>query len=196
MKTLKLLSFLLIGVIAFTSCKNNMSLTKRHYTKGYYFHKNKSVEQPEFNEGVASKHSKKTENASPIEIVQVKPTQITTAQTNNPIAEHNFTASASKKNSHTNTNKKINTTAVKSLNQTKKELQQNSKQTKKLAAKGDANLVLMVILAIFPVLCLIAVYLHDGGITKNFWIDLILHITFIGMIIYALLVVLDVVDFA
>ena len=105
MKTLKLLSLLLIGAIAFTSCKNNMSLTKRHYTKGYYFHKNKSVEQPEFKEGVASKHSKKTENASPIEIVQVKPTQITTAQTNNPIAEQNFTASASKKISHTNTNK-------------------------------------------------------------------------------------------
>jgi uncharacterized membrane protein YqaE (UPF0057 family) len=196
MKTLKLLSLLLIGAIAFTSCKNNMSLTKRHYTKGYYFHKNKSVEQPEFKEGVASNNSKKTGKASPIEILQVEPTQSTTAQTSNAIANQNFTASTSKKISHTNSNKKNNTTEVKSLNQTKKELQQNSKQPKKSAAKGDANLVLMVILAIFPILCLIAVYLHDGGITKNFWIDLILHITFIGMIIYALLVVLDVVDFA
>jgi len=196
MKTLKLLSLLLIGAIAFTSCKNNMSLTKRHYTKGYYFHKNKSVDQPEVKEGIASASTKKAEKASPMEILQVKPMQSIVKEIKTSEQKQTLTASASMQTSHSNITKKNTVTEAKSLNQTKKELQRSSKATKAMKKGGDANLVLMIILSLFPFLCLIAVYLHDGGITKNFWIDLILHLTFVGMIIYALLVVLDIIDFA
>ncbi len=59
---------------------------------------------------------------------------------------------------------------------------------------NDGPLLLLVILALFPILCLIAVYLHDDGITTNFWIDLVLHLTVFGAVIYALLVVLDIID--
>ena len=52
--------------------------------------------------------------------------------------------------------------------------------------------ILYVILALFPILCLISIYLYQGQqISLDFWIDLLLHITVIGEVIYALLVVLD-----
>jgi len=196
MKTLKLLSLLLIGALAFTSCKNNMSLTKRHYTKGYYFHKNKSLDQAAVKEGIASTPSKKAKKVSPMDIVQVKTTQTVTAEAKNNTSEIVLTASASKQASQVKVTKKNTASEAKSLNQTKKDLQRSSKSIAKAKKGGDANLVVMVILSLFPFLCLIAVYMHDGGVTKNFWIDLILHLTFVGMIIYALLVVLDVIDFA
>lgn len=60
----------------------------------------------------------------------------------------------------------------------------------------DANTILLVILSLFPILCLIAVYLKDGGITLNFWVDLLLHLTVIGAMIFAILVVLDIVNLA
>jgi hypothetical protein len=70
-----------------------------------------------------------------------------------------------------------------------------SKKESKLVLKkdgGDISIV-EVILSLFPILCLIAIYLHDGKkITMNFWVDLLLHLTFIGEIIYALLVVLNI----
>ena len=70
----------------------------------------------------------------------------------------------------------------------------DKKQTHKLS---DNDKLIQVILALFPVLCLIAIYLHDGKkITINFIIDLILHITFIGEILFALLVVLDIINLA
>lgn len=61
---------------------------------------------------------------------------------------------------------------------------------------GDVNII-HVILALFPILCLIGIYLHQGeNITNDFWLDLVLHLTVIGEIIYALLVVLDIVTIA
>jgi hypothetical protein len=63
----------------------------------------------------------------------------------------------------------------------------------KSAKKGDTNLIVLVILSLFPILALIAVYLHDGDITLNFWIDLILHFILLYWL-FALLVVLDVID--
>jgi len=61
---------------------------------------------------------------------------------------------------------------------------------------GDTNTLVLVILSLFPILCLIAVYLKDGGITLNFWVDLLLHLTVIGAMIFAILVVLDIVSLA
>ncbi len=69
--------------------------------------------------------------------------------------------------------------------------QNHSNSTKKT---NETSLIVLVILSLFPILCLIAVYLHDDGVTTNFWIDLLLHLTFAGEIIYALLVVLDIID--
>ncbi len=58
-------------------------------------------------------------------------------------------------------------------------------------------LIVEIIFCFIPILSLIAMYLKDGkSITLNFWVDLILYITFIGWIIFGLLVVLDVVNLA
>lgn len=71
------------------------------------------------------------------------------------------------------------------------------KDKKQTYKPSDNDKIIQIILALFPVLCLIAIYLHDGKkITINFIIDLILHITFIGEIIFALLVVLDIINLA
>jgi uncharacterized membrane protein YqaE (UPF0057 family) len=63
--------------------------------------------------------------------------------------------------------------------------------------KSDGNLILMVILCLFPFINLIAIYMHDSGVTTNFWITLLLDVLFfLPGIIFALLVVLDVVNLA
>lgn len=59
---------------------------------------------------------------------------------------------------------------------------------------NDGFNILYLILALFPILCLIAVFLYDGGVTTNFWVDLILHLTVIGAMIFAVLVVLGIVS--
>ena len=60
------------------------------------------------------------------------------------------------------------------------------------AADPDTNQILLVILAIF--LPPLAVYLHENEINNKFWISLVLTILFwVPGVIYALLVVLDVV---
>jgi len=87
----------------------------------------------------------------------------------------------------------------------------NAKQAKKLqkivnkltqsnqtsAAGGGTStgmLILYIILCLFPFINLIPVYLHDGkSVTMNFWVTLILDLLILG-IIFALLVVLDVVN--
>ena len=71
------------------------------------------------------------------------------------------------------------------------------KKESKSSSDSDSQLILLVILSIFPFLALLAMYLKDGKqITLNFWVDLILHLTFIGYIIFALLVVFDIVNLA
>lgn len=64
--------------------------------------------------------------------------------------------------------------------------------------KSNDDKIIQVILALFPILCLIAVYLHDGKkATTNFWVDLILHLLFLlPAVIFALLVVLDIINLA
>ena len=199
MKTGKLISFVIISAVLFSSCKNNMQLTKRHYTKGYYFHKNKSIEQAEVKEGLASTTSKQIPPA-PTEMLNLKANPSNKqVETNENKTSKTVVASSAKKAIHASKPaKQAASQEEKSLNNVKKELQAQSKtQSKKTASSGDKDLIVQIILSLFPILCLIAVYLHDGkGITLNFWIDLILHITVFGECIFAILVVLDIINLA
>jgi hypothetical protein len=68
---------------------------------------------------------------------------------------------------------------------------------KKTQAKPtfDTELLILVILSLFPILALVAIFIKEGKvITTNFWVDLVLHFTLIGYIIFALLVVLDIIN--
>ncbi len=72
---------------------------------------------------------------------------------------------------------------------------ENTSNTQKKGS-ADTNLIILVILSLFPILALIAIYLKDGKkITLNFWVDLLLHFLFLYWL-FALLVVLDVFSLA
>jgi len=179
MKTTKLLFLLLIGALAFTSCKNNMSLTKRHYTKGYHFHKTKSIDQPEAKEGIASIPSKKAIKVNPIEIVEVKPAAINAPKAESKSATLNNPLTASTAKTTAPSNKKQIKTENKSLNETKHQLQSESKPAKQSANKGGGDnsslkLVLCVILAI--IICPLGMYIWNKKTDIWFIVDLVLFL--------------------
>jgi hypothetical protein len=72
------------------------------------------------------------------------------------------------------------------------------KKAKSSSSEDISNeTILLIILSLFPILALIAMYLKDGKkITNNFWIDLVLHLTIVGYAVFAVLVVLDVINLA
>ncbi len=195
-----LITIIAAVAIAFSSCtssKNGVVL-KRKYSKGFYVsnhHKANDVKKI-----VTSKtESEKSETVSSIAIalpntttnLDVKPTSIS----QNNVAE----SKALKQLKHNtilvdakNDVAAITKTVIKKATNVIK-----IEKNKTAASGGDSNLILLVILSIFPFLALLAMYLKDGKkITLNFWVDLILHLTFIGYIIFALLVVFDVVNLA
>jgi hypothetical protein len=72
----------------------------------------------------------------------------------------------------------------------------NKKATKKSSKEIDNLTILLIILSLFPILALIAIFIKDGkSITLNFWVDLLLHFIFLYWL-FALLVVLDVINLA
>lgn len=181
MKTIKLLGLFAVGVLAFSSCKNNMSLTKRHYTKGYYFHKSKAVDQPEASEGIASKKDLKTKEViNPIEKIEVKSNDI--IHTNNSVVKKEATTNeyiASTSKSLAQTSKKTKSPESESLNETKQQLKAQSKPTKQASERGGGDsstvkLILCVILAIFiPPL---GMYIWNKKTDTWFIVDLILFL--------------------
>jgi hypothetical protein len=190
----KFIAFVAIAGLAFSACNGRYTVAKRKYTKGFYVSKSsggstkssetiapvKTTLPEEKIETVVVPKAVSQEKAVPVEITAVRPlAKPAMENASNTKAGHQPVASASKSNYAPAA--EIKPVAI------------NAASAQK-AKKGDTNIVLLVILSLFPILCLIAVYLHDGGITLNFWIDLLLHLTFIGEIIFALLVVLDIVD--
>lgn len=190
-----------IASIALSSCSSKLTVVKRKYTKGFYVstgHKSntpKSIHEP-INSGSSIIDEKETVMVSPsknneeintspeLSIVHVN----TSEQKNNFVTKtvtnyQNTTASIENKTV-------IETHMFKSLN---KSAINHSAKAKK---GGDDNLVLLVILSLFPILALIAIYLKDGkSITMNFWVDLLLHFIALWWL-FALLVVLDVFSLA
>lgn len=71
-----------------------------------------------------------------------------------------------------------------------------ARNTQRTGDSSKVELLIMVILCLFPFINLIPVYLHDKGVTLNFWLTLILDFTLIGGVIFALLVILDIVNLA
>ncbi len=193
----------LAAIIILSSCGNKFSLVKRKYTKGYYVSGTKSRHTTAKNTAIA-KHPVKqqlpaTEKVSkpPVETVYnrvenepvfVKPNvtdeTITLKEKKQP--EKAVTAFASTRPG--NHFSKKTTLALKPLVLL-------GVTNASSANDDDAMFIVLVILCFFWWLNLISVYIHDGKkVTTNFWVTLLLNFTFIGGIIFALLVVLDVVD--
>jgi hypothetical protein len=190
----------LIAIIFLSSCADKFSLTKRKYTKGYYFAssknnsstKNQSEHKNLTVKNLAIKNSdltvKPISNPEIISTTNNAPILVTNSQTKvNPTkhVELNVTASANSINN-------ITTKAVIKPVANKNENNLNAQKK----GSADTNLIILVILSLFPILALIAIYLKDGKtITMNFWIDLLLHFIFLYWL-FALLVVLDVFSLA
>lgn len=197
-KSMKI-SFLILvaAIVFFSACSSKFNLTKRKYTKGYYFSisNNVSSNKMEEKEIPVSNCSHKKDvvlNKNETSINDLKKS----FELNKPILNHFEVNSNHQLNisnfalvSANHTNIKITRLPVKHLSNINPKKQNKNNQT------TDTDLVVQIILSLFPIICLIAVYLHDNKtITLNFFVDLLLHLTFIGAIVFALLVVLDIVD--
>lgn len=193
----KIIALLAIVGIIFSSCNGKYIIAKRKYNKGFYVSKSGSNStKPAVAQLKAVKVNAPAEKIETVVIAksEEKKIEITPLKT---IAAKSIDQAPSSKTS--SKNPALASTSKNSLSTSKevKPIKVNSKKTtSSQERKGDSNLVVMIILALFPILCLIAVYMHDSGITLNFWIDLLLHLTIIGEVIFALLVVLDVIDLA
>jgi len=190
----KLLPFLALAVLI-SSCGNKMTLLKRHYTKGYYIHNSKHNENVAVNK---RGDKEKAEKMQPTVTAFVNESQKPEVQASLTVKE---VEAGKAKTYQQQLNKHIvaqrgsvtgQAYATKSNVALAKEVK---KADKKNTTGGEGNIIVLVILSLFPLLCLIAMYIHDGHkVTTNFWVDLILHITIIGYAIFALLVVFDIVD--
>ena len=210
--TLQLLA--LITILTITSCGVKDVVMKRKYNKGYYVDINNNKQKAKKNniadQSTSTISTDTEEEKFKVEIAEQEPAQTTDAditasadkaqpyiKTKTPI---DFSAKKSKKNTTVKTETENNTVVVKENFKTKlvKKIVGKKVKSTENSKSTSANTLLLVILAIFPILCLIAVYIKDGNaITTNFWICLLLHILFVvPAMIFAVLRVLDLINLA
>jgi hypothetical protein len=188
------------ATLLLSACSSNFGLMKRRYTKGYYVSSARHHQ--------AEKHAVETRKAQ----AKQQPEEVETIVVSSPAEILNQAPVAARKQaiaSPAASSKKAARAAIATIKKEKKadaastlQLMQKPdsyravKQEKNLekASDADTKLIIMVILSLFPFINLIAIYMHDNDITLNFWITLLLDFTFIGGIIFSLLVVLDIVD--
>jgi hypothetical protein len=196
----KLITIISVVAIVFASCtssKNGVVL-KRKYNKGFYVsthHKSSDVKNTE-SARASSVDLMKTNSIIAIEL----PKQSTDLEiTATPISENVNEVNSVKEIKHNSilVDSKSDLASIKTPLLKKAAHVLNVEKSSSAKGGSDSQLILLVILSLFPFLALLAMYLKDGKqITLNFWVDLILHLTFIGYLIFALLVVLDIINLA
>ena len=186
----KIIAFITIITVVLSSCSNlkNTVVLKRKYSKGFYVAHQQSKPQGSTTQknNQAIVHCEKLEPLQEIisqdcekNDLRKMPMQQFAEMKHNTIFSHSnhVLASATHKSIVLKHNQLVT--------------------TKNIAAKPtfDTELLILVILSLFPFLALIAIFMKDGNnITTNFWVDLVLHFTVIGYIIFALLVVFDIIN--
>lgn len=197
-----LFTCLFIVALVGSSCSSKIGIAKRKYGKGYYVSVSHKPKSP-----VASSHTQKPavrlQNEAVATVIVPAPVKTEQNQVSKEVAAPNV-LKHSAQNALNNTNqrepKALTANAGKSYSNASKlniKTLQNLSVISKSNKADDTNTILLVILCLFWFLNLIAVYLHQGKkITNDFWITLILDITFILGVIYSILVVLDVLSFA
>lgn len=209
MKNLIVIIALAAFVLSSCSGSKNALVMKRKYTKGYFV------------DAKTKKHGTKKANTVVLEekaeVAKVKPISIELINESTASTEElNLSASSlskpeafvvkatTKKSIEVEKEYKSKVIAKTLFNVFEKNTittSDNLKQKKSSSTKGsdaDLSLIIMVILCLFPFINLIPVFIKDGkNFTLNFWVTLILDcIFFLPGIIFALLVVLDVVNLA
>ncbi|CAN5394059.1 hypothetical protein BH09BAC5_BH09BAC5_08550 [soil metagenome] len=190
-KTILSITVLFIASIFFTSCsqEKNMIIEKRHYGKGYYIHRSGQRDK------LAATISENTNSSNKLAVVEV-PENKSLPAVNHPVQEavvknQNKPAvvAPQKQNAFANqaNNNKVKEQIHRDSKVTNEKAQTIKKQEPAAKAKDDVSDILLIILCfILPPL---AVFLHEGGLTIKFWLDLLLCLFFwLPGIIYALIV--------
>jgi hypothetical protein len=196
----KLTVLWLATVVLLSGCSGSLSLIKRKYNGGYYIAvsgKNQRAKS-ETRQGTSVA-------AAPAHVRSVNVPQMERAETINPELNTSpvqnalpFALKISEKTSHSTTPAQLSASALKAPAGEQVSTVRKIQPLQAVSKKGssDANLIIMIILCFFPFINLIPVYLHDGkSITLNFWFTLIGDLlVFVPGIVFALLVVLDLID--
>jgi|ERR1017187_8967730 hypothetical protein len=211
--TLKLLG--LATIIVLSSCgTSGIAVIKRKYNSGYYADWNNKKFTTQTNTIASAKpeNDKSTisnfKNEAIVKVVNVEENITDTKQkdVNYPLTASNdkgiYIASNETKSfsyikstTSASAEKKIETKRESRVAKRVATLLKNKINKSKSGNVSDQT-ILLVILSLFPILALIAIYIKDGQrITTNFWIDLVLHFIFLYWL-FALLVVLDVINLA
>lgn len=209
-------TFKLLGlavIIVLSSCgSSNMVVLKRKYNTGYYVSLgNEKIEKNTPNLASSKPHNNISDASKQKEETTFDESTVTNAKQldiNYPLTagnDHGIYISSDNKmknagsvSSTSPQGLEQNVTPTADLKLKEGKISKIDKKINKAKAKAiDDQTILLVILSIFPILALIAIYIKDGKkITLNFWVDLLLHFTIIGYVIFALLVVLDIVSLA
>lgn len=196
----KIISLLALAVLV-SSCGNRLSMLKRHYTGGYYVESNKKSHHPGLVK--AETKNKQVEKTQPVVVSFLSdkkelPAEILASAAGNVVTkkEEKSSFQSQLKNHNGALNQGI--IIKKSPEKIQIPVAGKQKQTKGNKGGSDTDLLILVILSLFPFINLIAMYLHDGKkATLNLWVDLILDLLFFFPgIIFALLVVLNVINLA
>lgn len=205
-KILALITIISIALASCTSTKESLAI-KRKYNKGYYIASNhKAKKQTSAVAAEKTSIPKAEDEISKTETLatEIKLSPVSETLIENTVQEQSAKAAVAegKKPLLVHNTKKMNldNATVSTVNHIAKQVYKEINIEKKTTSKGggsDTNQILLIVFCFFPILSLVAMYLHDGkSITLNFWVDLLLYLTFIGYIIFALLVVLDIVNLA
>jgi uncharacterized membrane protein YqaE (UPF0057 family) len=196
---IKKLSIFSISILLLSSC-GSLSISQKRYSNGlnidWFVGKDKKADSP-----IVAKKTKKTHQEAVMQTiakvdVQPQTNEFVSEALNSEPNKVDLSQSFSKQQltkhrsnviaSTNNVKEKVNKIrTIKTLSKIKKA---------GISKTDDSVNVLYLIMAFFPILCLIAVYLYDGQVSTNFWVDLILHITVIGAMVFAVLVVLGIVS--
>lgn len=198
---------IIISAVLVSSCSTSGFL-KRKYTKGYYLESIARQRQVEKKQMVSEQFSVDTKQSN----ISNQHNALTDEQNNKYSDNLLVVENTEKCKTHASIQKfhSVNLKTSNSVSTFQKEYKDKfnfapitsnilnlKNKNIQVSKPSDKDLIVQVILALIIFTCLIAVYLHDGKkITTNFWVDLILYLTVIGAVIFALLVVLDVVNLA
>ncbi len=198
-KLIAIISIVSLVVASCTSSKNGFAI-KRKYNKGYYVSNSHKVNSKSTKVDDVKTESKEVKDGIASIKIDLPSIETATPEMNATVTsiENHIVKKEDKQIKHNTIvahPKNTFASAVKTFVKSQaKDLKMVTKKTNK--GSGDVDLIILVILCLFPILALIAIYLKDGkSITLNFWIDLILHFVFLYWL-FALLVVLDVINLA
>ena len=193
--TIKTLAMGIIAAVIVTSC----SLEKRHYTSGYSVQWNSKKTNVSATEAsYVAKQTPKTESKKVTTTQTVAQALVEQVAANNNTVTKTLVASAKKTAPVSIAKTKATSFENTPVKDNAKIVERIVTNQKSSGGDGDTTLIIEIILCFFPFFNLISMYLKDGKrITLNFWVDLILDcLFFLPGIIFALLVVLDVVNLA